>query len=82
MCVYRFTASFSECAFSELRLPPTAPLAEETGKGINVVVVATIDELRRSLMRTISCMAFSAVGVRSMHQVRGADMQTGFWFRV
>jgi hypothetical protein len=42
------------------------------------VVVATIDELRRSLMRTISCMAFSAVGVRSMQQVRGADMQTVF----
>jgi PAS domain S-box-containing protein len=66
-----FTASFSECACSELQagVPPTASLVDETGKGINVVVVATIDELRRSLIRTINCMAFSAIGVRSMEQL-------------
>ncbi len=67
--LYRFTASFSECAFSELRLPPAAPLVDETGKGINVVVFAKIDQLRSSLIRTITCMAFSAMGVRSMQQV-------------
>ena len=59
-----FTATFSNC-----RQPSPPPSVEQAGQGINVVVVAENSELRKSLVRSVECMGFSALELRLLLQV-------------